>query len=51
VRIAEEPLIAMSTVTRHDVLAALALQCELPFLFREEFQVGIAGRCDGRHTG
>ena len=32
-----EALIAMGAVTRHDVLAALALQWELPFLFREEF--------------
>ncbi len=31
-----EALIAMGAVSRHDVLAALALQLELPFLFREE---------------
>jgi general secretion pathway protein E len=31
-----EVLIAMGAVTRQDVLAALALQWELPFLFREE---------------
>jgi hypothetical protein len=37
-----EALIAVSAVTPHDVLAALALQCELPFLSRKEFQVRIA---------
>src|SRR6266508_4543820 len=31
-----EVLIAMGAVSRQDVLAALALQWELPFLFREE---------------
>jgi len=36
-----EALIAMGAVTRHEVLAALALQCELPFLFREEFPTAL----------
>jgi general secretion pathway protein E len=31
-----EALVAMGAVTRHDVLAGLALQSGLPFLFREE---------------
>jgi general secretion pathway protein E len=36
-----EALIAMGAVTRHEVLAALALQYELPFLFREEFPTAL----------
>jgi len=31
-----EALIAMGAASRHDVLAALALQCKLPFLWSEE---------------